>query len=921
MRRERFGRWRYKLPLRLRSLLRRQRLDAELAAELEFHLERLTDEHLARGMAPRDARHAAMRALGGVEQIKEECRDMRRTRYWENFLQDIRYGWRSLGRNRGLATVAALTLALGIGANTAIFSVIHGVLLQPLPYPQPDRIVSPWQATPSSGDSRLGLSDPQLVRLRAGAAPAIAEIGGYVERGATLTSGPAGEPERIATAWLTAGVLEALGAAPALGRSVRWSDERRGAERVIVLSNALWRLRFGGDARILGKTAWVDGRPAVVIGVMPPGFLLPEDLEGGEPAQIFRALPIDTGNLNWGSYYLRPVARLRDGVPPAQALAEIGAVFAALRRENPAAAIDAPDYSLRVVALQDDLVGDVRGALWVLLGAVAAVLLIACANVASLLLARAAEREKEIAVRSALGAGTGRLVRQLLAESLLIAAGGGAVGVGLAAAGLALIARSGTSAVPRLGEIGLSVPVLLFTLAVCALSAVAFGLVPAVQLAGLDLNRPLRDDSRGTSASRGRHRLQGALVVAEVAMAAVVVIGAGLLLRSFAGLLRVDPGFVPHRLLTVQVDLPRQRYGDNPRTTAFYRQIVERLRALPGVQAAAATSAPPLDGPSGDTIFEVEGRTAAGPPAGAAAGPGGAGGAGGANSMERHVYTWVVTPGYFQTVGLPLLRGRPILDADGFTAAPVVVVNEALARAAWPGENPLGKRLRLDTGTAKGPWITIAGVVRNVTIRGLDEAPQPEAFLPEAQGRAEDEFPSTTMSLVVRTAGEPLALAGAVRRAVAATDPTVPTSRLRTGNDLVARAVARSRFNLALLVIFAAVALALASAGIYGILANAVRLRAREIGIRKALGAGRGEVIRLLVGHGMRLTLAGLALGLGAAAELTRFQQSLLFGVRPTDPLTFAAVALLLCAVALAACGIPARRALAIDPAEALRAE
>ncbi|HYL05409.1 MAG TPA: ABC transporter permease [Thermoanaerobaculia bacterium] len=906
------GRWAYKLPLRLRSLWGKQRLDAELAAEIEFHLERQTEENAARGMAPREARQAALRALGGVEQIKEECRAMRRVGYLENLLQDLRYGIRSFGRNRGLTAVAVLTLALGIGANTAIFSVIHGVLLLPLPYPRPDRIVSPWQATPSSGDTRLGLSEAQLVRLRAGAAPSLAEVGGYLLQGATLAGGPGVEPERIAAAWVSAGVCEALATAPALGRCVRASDES-GGEIAAVLADGLWRRRFGGDPGIVGRTVQIDGRPTLVVGVMPGGFALPEELAGGEPAQLYRSLPITAGKLNWGSYYLRPVARLRDGASPARALAEVLAVFAALRRENPGAAIDAPDYAVRVVPLRDDLVGDVRAALWVLLGAVAAVLLIACANVASLLLARAAERQREMAVRAALGAGAGRLVRQLLAESLLIALAGGAVGVGLAAAGLSVIARGGAGAVPRLGQVGLSLPVLFFTLAVCVFAAVLFGLVPAAQIAGLDLHRPLREDGRGTSAGRGRHRLQSILVVTEVAMASMLVIGAGLLLRSFAQLSRVDPGFAPHHLLAVQVNLPRRRYGENQRTTAFYRQLLERLRSLPGVQAAGAPSAPPLGGPSGDTRFQIEGGTPAG---------GGTAGRPAGGDAGRHVYTWLVTPGYFQAVGLTLVRGRPLLDADGPASPLVLVVNETLARAAWPGRDPLGKRLRLDLGPAKmGPWIAVAGVVRPVTIRGLDEAPQPEAFLPEAQGMAEDGFPATSMNLIVRTAGEPLALAAAVRRAVSAADPAVPVSHLRTGDELVAHAAARSRFNLALLALFAAVALAMAAAGIYAILANAVRLRSREIGIRKALGAGSREVLRLLVGQAMRLTLAGLALGLAAAAGLTRFQQSLLFGVRPTDPLTFAGVALLLCAVALAACGIPARRALAVDPVEALRSE
>jgi predicted permease len=906
-------RWRYKLPLRARSLLRRERLDDELNEEIQFHLDRQAEEYVARGMAPEEARRAARRALGGVVQVQQECRDARRVRYLENFVQDLRYGLRTLARSSGATTVAVLTLALGIGANTAIFSVLYGVLLAPLPYPRPERIVRVWQAAPAGGDLRLGVSEPQLLRLREAAARGgpLAAIGGYVLHSAILGGGA--EPERIPIASATAGVCAVLGAAPRLGRCFAPGDGDRGAEPVVILSYGLWQSRFGRDPRIQGRRILVDGRAATVVGVLPAGFSLPEELAGVPAVQLWRPLAIDPAKLNWGSYYMRPAARLRPGATKRQALAEVGTLFARLRQENPAAAIHDPGYSFRVVGLADDLAGDARGALWVLAGAVAVVLLIACANVASLLLAQAVARQQEIAVRAALGAGPGRLVRQLLTESLLIALAGGAAGVGLAAYGLRVIARLGVAGVPRLGEVGLNLPALLFTLAAAMLAALLFGLAPATQAAGLDIHQPLREGGRGLSASGGKHRFHRALVVAEVALAAVLVVSAGLLLRSFAGLLRIDPGFDPANLLSARVDLPRETYPDNARTTLFYDRLLERLRALPGVSAAAAASLPPLGGVAGDTTFEIEGAT----------GPGAAGAvAGDAAGAEPHLYHWLVTPGYFQTAGIAVVRGRPIRATDGAAAPPAAVVNETLARRYWPRGDPIGRRIRLFwNDTDRGPWIEIVGIARDVAFRRLDEPPQPELYLAEAQGRAVADFPSTTMSLLVRSASRPLALAAAVRRAVREADPAVPVSRVQTLDELLARSVSRQRFDLALLGLFAALALALASVGIYGILAHAVRQRTHEIGIRQALGARPGDLFRLLVGEGLRLTLAGLALGLAAAAALTRFQQSLLFGVSPTDPLTFAGVAVLLCAVALAACSLPARRALAVDPMAALRVE
>src|SRR5262245_35725719 len=822
----------------------------------------------------------------------------------QTLLQDLRYGARMLFKNPGFTLIAVATLSLGIGANTAIFSVLYGVLLKPLPYPDPNPIVRVWQAVPASGWAQLGFSEGQLMRLRAGN-QSFQQLGGYAIRSANLTD--QNESQRIAIAWMTAGVFESLGVQPALGRAFRKEDEAPGSQRVAVLSYEIWRRQYGGGGNILGRTIRVNANPITVVGVMPPDFRLPEVHSIPQGAQLWLSAPIDPANPNWGSYYLQPVARLRPGVRPEQALAEVSAVFAQLRQDHPQGAINDPGYNIRVLPLHDDLVGAVKKALWVLVGAVGLVLLIACANVSSLLLARAAGRRKEIAVRSALGAGRGRLVRQLLTESALIALLGGAVGVTLAAWGVELIAKTNLINVPRLSQISLNVTALLFTLGLSLAAAMLFGLAPAAQVSRLDLNRALREEGRGLAPGAGGARVQRALVVSEVALAVVLVIAAGLLLRSFDRLLRIDPGFNVKNLLTVNINLPASRYQDNPRVTAFYDQLLERVRALPGVVSAAATSGAPLTGAYGDTIFQIEGR------------PDNNGVVDQSISPDRnaygHFYFWNVTPDYFKTMGIALRQGRALRPSDDANAPPVVVINKTMARSFWPNESPLGKRIRLFGATLIEPMAEIVGVVNDVSLHQLNEETQPEAYYSQAQG------PSRTMSLVVRTVAEPLALAAAVRREAQALDNAAPVFDVGDAEQTLGKTVAQPRFNLILLGLFAAVALSLAAVGIYGVLANAVRQRSHEMGVRLALGARPGSVFRLVIRHGVGLAGVGIGIGLGGAFALTRYLESLLYEVKPTDPLTFGGVALLLLGVAVLACWIPARRATKVDPLVALRCD
>jgi putative ABC transport system permease protein len=645
---------------------------------------------------------------------------------------------------------------------------------------------------------------------------------------------------------------------------------------------------------------------------MPPDFRLPEDLSAPQFAQLWRAAQIDPANPNWGSYYLRPVARLKPGVRPEQAFAEVSSVFAQLRRDHSQGAITDPRYYIRVLPLRDDLVGAVKEALWVLVGAVGVVLLIACANVSSLLLARAAGRHQEIAVRTALGAGRGRLIRQLLTESALIALSGGTVGVALAAWGVRLITKTNLISVPLFSQISLNVTALLFTLGISLMAAILFGLAPAWQVSQLDLNRALREEGRGLAGGAGGARIQRALVVSEVALAVVLVIAAGLLLRSFDRLLRIDPGFNVKNLLTVNVELPASRYQDNQRVTAFYDRLLERVRAAPGVVSAAATSGLPLTGEYGDTIFQIEGR------------PDNNGGFDQSIPPDRnaygHFYYWQVTPDFFRTMGIALRQGRALQSSDDANAPPVVVINQTMARSFWPNESPLGKRIQLSlSDSQKGAPAEIVGVVRDVSLHQLNEETQPEAYFSSAQGPLVAGWAARGMSLVVRTASEPLALAATVRREAQALDNAVPVFGVSAAEQTLSRTVAQPRFNLILLGLFAMVALLLAAVGIYGVLANAVRQRTHETGIRLALGASPGAVFRLAIGQGMGLAGIGTGVGLGGAFALTRYLESLLYEVRPTDPLTFAGVALLLLGVALVACWIPARRATKVDPLTALR--
>ncbi len=862
-------------------------------------------------MSVEEAGYAAHRQLGNPTLFEEEGRATRGFPRLETFLQDIRYGMRTLRKNPGFATVAVLTLALGIGANAAIFSIVYGVLLEPLAYPDSGRTLRIWQVVPSSGLSQLGMTQAQLIRLREQSS-SLEAVGAYVYRQATLTNQD--NAERIGAAYVSSGVFESLGAQPVLGRSFQESDEEPAQSLVTVLSYRTWQQRFGGEKSVLGRTMKLNGNLYTVIGVMPAWFHLPEDPGGAQSVEVWNAMPIDKADLNWGSYSFNSVVRMKANVDLARAAAEIRTVFARARQEHPASAITDPGYAIQILRLQDDLVAPVRTALWVLFGAVTAVLLIVCANVASLLLARSVTRQKEIAVRSALGASGARLARQMLTESLLLALLGGGAGLGLASLGLHLVSRMAANQVPRLNEVMLNVPVLLFTLGISVVAALFFGIAPAMQTMRQNLNGSLRDRGQGVSSGSAKRRLQGLLTVGEIAMTLVLVISAGLLLRSLNRLLAIDPGFDHGHLLTAQVSLPSEQYIDGTHAASFYDQLTQRVRALPGVTSVGAIGGLPLTGSGGDTIFQIEGRPEGAGPTDSGTHP--------ATNAFGHFYYWPVTANFFTTMRIPLLHGRAIQDSDSATSPPVIFINETMARTFFPNGDSVGKRIRLFfSDTKTGPWVQIAGVVGNIPLRQLNEEAQPEAYLPSVQSAVTADWNSPVRTIVVRSTGNPMALANSVRAEVTALDRGVPISFVQTMDQLLDQSVAQPRFNLVLLGSFAAVSLILAALGIYGVLSNGVRARTQEIGIRMALGAERNSVLRLIVGQGIRLALLGVVIGLAAAVICTRFLSGMLYQIRPLDLSTFAVVSLGLLAVAGLASYLPARSATRVDPMIALRHE
>jgi putative ABC transport system permease protein len=814
--------------------------------------------------------------------------------------QDLRYGARMLIKNPGFTLIAVLTLGLGIGANTAIFSVVNGVLLRPLPYHEPERIVT------LLNDGRFPVSPANFLDFRANG-QSFAQMAAAEAWGGALTGND--RPEQLGGLRMGEGLFAMLGARALLGRTLQTEDYQPGKDHVLVLSHKLWQRAFGGDPNVIGRNITLSGESYVVVGVMPPQFQFPPFW--ATRAEMWTPLDLRSRVTDRRGGSLRVFARLKPGVALRQAQAEIDAMNKQLALAYPEADTG---LNIRVEPLNEKVVGDVRRALLVLSGAVGFVLLIACANVACLLLARASARQKEAAVRVALGAGRWRIVRQLLTESLLLSVCGAALGLLLAVWGvdwlttlLAGNSSSFTVRLPRLSEIKIDATALGFTLAVTLATSLLFGLAPALAASKPDLNQTLKESGRG--ASGGRRRLRETLVVAELALASVMLIGAGLLMNSFLKLRSVDPGFSPRNALTMIVSLAGASQYVGPSRETFYRQLTDRLAALPGVESVSAINHLPLAGDWWGTSLAIEGRPL--PPPG----------------QEVIGIFRVSRPGYFQTMGVPLRAGRDFTERDTPDAPGVAIINETLARRNWPSEDPIGKRVTLDDprDNSQSPqWLTVVGVVKDVKQNSWTDAPWNEIYLPFQQSRSFFRGTAghyTSMTLVIRTSVEPQSLAATAQETVRSIDRNLPVSGVVTMEQVIADTLWQPRFNLQLIGIFAALAMTLAAIGLYGVMSYSAAQRTREVGLRMALGARRRDVLKLMVGQGMKLALAGVALGLLASAALTRLMEKLLFEVSATDFSTFAVIALLLTVVALLACWIPARRATKVDPMVALRTE
>ena len=817
--------------------------------------------------------------------------------------QDLRYGARMLWKNPGTTFVIVVALALGVGANTAIFSVVNAVLLRPLPFENPDQLMVVWETNPARGVQQGTPSPPDFREWR-DRSQSFEQMAAFYEEDYNVSG--SGDPERLTGAVVSTNFFSTLKINPALGRTFLPDEEQFGAHRVAVLSHGLWQRRFGANPQLIGQTITLNNQPHTVIGIAPPEFQL-----AGVRAELWTPMAFAPGDRfnTRGNHFLNVIARLKPEVTITQAQSDLDVVTRQLAEEHEMNA----GLGARIVPMHEDAVGSYRPALLVLLGAVGFVLLIACANVANLLLARAAVRQKEFALRTTLGASRLRTVRQLLTESLLLSVLGGGLGLLLAMWGVDLLVALSPAELPRIAEIGVDARVLAFTLTLSVLTGIVFGLAPALQASHLDLNEALKEGGRSVTGSRRTRRLRSALVVTEIALSLVLLVGAGLLINSFWRLMQVSPGFKPDNLLTMQIALPESKYPvtEPHQAQAFYRQLLERVETLPGVKSVGATSSLPLAAGGWGKLLSIEGRPAP-------------------TSMETVplVQYRQVTANYFGTLGVSPVKGRLFTEQDNPNSPPVALINEEMARRFFPDEDPIGKRIWMgppenllpDGALPEGsfPRLTIAGVVHDVKHQGLNQQVGPEVYIPYSQGAGETQ---RSMFLAVRTTVEPLSLAAAVRSQVTAIDKDQPVADIQTMEQRLAASLAEPRFNMLLLGIFAAVALALAAVGLYGVMAYGVTQRTHEIGIRMALGAQRNNVLKLIVRQGMVMALIGVVLGLAASLVLTRVMTSLLFGVSATDPLVFTAIALLLAAVAFIASYIPARRAIKVDPMIALRYE
>ena len=868
---------------RMRGLFARETVMSEIRDELQFHEDRLA-EQLERDGLPREvARAQARRRVGSRARVHDEAYDVRGGGLVEALAQDVTYAVRRLAANPGFTIVALVTLALGIGANTAIFSIASGVLLQPPPFQDPDRLVMVWNDNSRISEKHDWHSYPNYVDYR-DLSTVFSGISAFNVRGWTLTGD--GDPQRISGCYATANLFDVLGVRPLYGRTFTREEDLGGSTSVVVVSYGFWQRRFGGRADALGQRIVLNGASRTIVGIMPKGFAFPEGR-----TELWVPIPAPEYRSQRSAMWLQMVGRLQPGVTLARAQEDLNRVNADIKARVPQQA----GYGIFVESYADHVVGRVRPAILILLGAVVCVLLIACTNVANLLLARGATREREIALRAAIGAGRGRLVRQLLTESLVLAVLGGLAGGALGWWCLHVLLGMAPSDLPRVQEIGIDGRVLAFTALASMVTGVAFGLVPAVQTARTEPGAALKEGARGSSG--GGVWIRRVLVVAEVALAVVLLVGAGLMIRSYLTLQRVDLGFRTDHVLTAEVLLQGPRYSDSARAVEFYRQLTTRLTGTPGVQGAAAIGTIFLTATPQSDNFSIEGRPDFLPQ----------------ESVEVPIDG--VTPTYFSVMNVPLLAGRTFTESDSANAPPVVIINETMAKRFWPGANPVGRRMKYGRSKNGGPWMTIVGVVADTRRTGYDAVVRPETYRPYAQSG------DRAMTVVVHTTGDPASAAPELKAIVKSLDPQVAVQHVQPLEAVVSEMTSQRRLNTILLGGFAVIATVLALVGLYGVLAYSVQQRTRELGVRLALGATGSNVMQLVLKEGLQLVAIGLIAGLAVALASSSALSKILYHVKPTDPATLAAIAVMTLVVSAVACALPAVRALRLDPVTALRAE